>query len=86
MKYEVFSELILTSSIQNILGGIIILNSTPPQEFCILMNVMHFSNFLLWAVYINMEYSNKLQAIDLIIYDPPDREKTKQLLTTIKID
>ena len=42
MKIEAFSELILTNSIQNMLGGIIILNGTPSQEFCILMNVDEF--------------------------------------------
>ena len=42
MKNEAFSELILTNSIQNMLGGIIILNGTPSQEFFILMNVDEF--------------------------------------------
>ena len=42
MKIEAFSELILTNSIQNKLGGIIILSRTPSQEFCILMNVDEF--------------------------------------------
>ena len=42
MKNEAFSELILTNPIQNILGGIIKLNGTFPQKFCILMNVDAF--------------------------------------------
>ena len=42
MKIEAFSELILKNSIQNMLGEIIILNGTPSQEFCILMNVDEF--------------------------------------------
>ena len=42
MKNEAFSELILTNSIQNILGGIIKLYRTSPQKFCVLMNVDAF--------------------------------------------
>ena len=42
MKNEAFSELILTNSIQNILGGIIKLYGTSPQKFFILMKVDEF--------------------------------------------
>ena len=46
---------------------------TPPQVFYVLMNVLNFSNFLLWEVYPSMVIHHE-QCI-LITYDSAGRER-----------